>query len=125
MSINYVLHIRLLHFKGICLFTVAGVFSSNDLNNMIEESQKMSKFNNSHVMKLVGVCIDKGESPLIVMPFMIYGSLLSYLRKHRAELTIASDDIIELVTTNMRVCVCVLCVCVCVCVCACASVCVW
>ena len=74
---------------------------------MLEESQKMSKFNHSHVMKLVGVCIDKGASPLIVMPFMIYGSLLSYLRKHRAELTIASDDNIELVNSNTCVCVCV------------------
>ena len=66
-------------------------------NNMIEESLKMSKFNHPNVMRLVGVCIDGGESPYIVMPFMTHGSLLSYLRKHRAELTIANDDNMELV----------------------------
>ena len=64
----------------------------NALNSMAEESLKMSKFHHPNVMRLVGVCIDGGESPYIVMPFMIHGSLLSYLRKHRAELTIANND---------------------------------
>ena len=59
----------------------------------------MSKFNHPNVMRLVGVCIDGGESPYIVMPFMTHGSLLSYLRKRRAELTIANDDNMELVRT--------------------------
>ena len=67
------------------------------LNGMVEESLKMSKFNHPNVMRLVGVCIDGGESPYIVMPFMIHGSLLSYLRKHRVELTITNSDNVELV----------------------------
>ena len=74
------------------------MFSGNELNSLIEESLKMSKFNHPNVMRLVGVCIDSGESPYIVMPFMTHGSLLSYLRKHRAELTIANDDNMELVS---------------------------
>ena len=57
----------------------------------------MVKFNHQNVMKLIGVCIEKGPSPYIVMPYMTYGSLLSYLKKHRAELTIANNDDIELV----------------------------
>ena len=57
----------------------------------------MVKFNHQNVMKLIGVCIEKGPSPYIVMPYMAYGSLLSYLKKHRAELTIANSDDIELV----------------------------
>ena len=64
---------------------------------MFKESLKMVKFNHQNVMKLIGVCIDKGPSPYIVMPYMAYGSLLSYLKKHRAELTIANNDDIELV----------------------------
>ena len=75
----------------------AGRFSINDLNNMIEESLKMSKFNHPNVMKLIGVCIDTGDSPYIVMPYMTYGSLLYYLKKNRAELTIANNDNHELV----------------------------
>jgi len=73
----------------------------SELNNMIEESLKMSKFNHPNVMRLVGVCIDGGESPYIVMPFMTHGSLLSYFKKHKAELTIANSDNMELV----RVCI--------------------
>ena len=68
---------------------------------MVEESQKMSKFNHPNVMKLIGVCIDGGESPYIVMPFMIHGSLLSYLRRHRAELIITQNDNAELVSGCM------------------------
>ena len=75
----------------------AGVFGTSDLNNLMEESVKMAKFNHSNVMKLIGVCIDKGASPYIVMPYMAYGSLLSYLKKKRAELTLVNDDNIDLV----------------------------
>ena len=77
--------------------SLIGVYSTSELRNMVEESLTMSKFNHPNVMRLVGVCIDGGESPYIVMPFMIHGSLLSYLRKHRTELTIANSDNMELV----------------------------
>ena len=82
-----------------------GTFSINDLSNVMDESIKMSKFNHPNVMKLIGVCIDKGFSPYMVMPYMAYGSLLSYLKKHRAELTIANSDNEELV----RMCVQLMC----------------
>ena len=38
------------------------------------------------------MCINIGESPYIVIPCMTHGSLLSYLRKYRAELTIFNED---------------------------------
>ena len=57
----------------------------------------MAKFNHPNVMQLIGVCIDKGPSPYLVMPYMAYGSLLSYLKKQRAELTLANDQDQELV----------------------------
>ena len=59
----------------------------------------MSNFHHPNVMKLIGVCIDMGESPYIVMPYMTNGSLQSYLKKHRAELTIDNPDNSELVRT--------------------------
>ena len=76
---------------------------------MVKESLKMSKFNHPNVMKLIGVCIDTGDSPYIVMPYMSYGSLLSYLKKNRAELTIANDDNSELVRNDMLYISCKLC----------------
>ena len=61
------------------------------------ESVKMAKFDHQNVMKLIGVCIDKVASPYIVMPYMVYGSLLSHLKKHRVEMTLANDEETELV----------------------------
>ena len=65
---------------------------------MMEESVKMAKFNHLNVIKLIGVCIEKGPSPYIVMPYMVYGSLLSYLKKQRVQLTLANDEDQELVS---------------------------
>ena len=58
----------------------------------------MAKFNHPNVMRLIGVCIDKGPSPYLVMPYMAYGSVLSYLKKQRAELTLANHEDEELVS---------------------------
>ena len=55
------------------------------------ESERMKKFNHPNVMNLIGVCIDVGEKPYIVMPFMANGSLLTYLKKERSYFTIAED----------------------------------
>ena len=43
----------------------------------------MSKFKHTHVMGLIGVCVDGGSAPYIVMPYMANGSLLNYLKKER------------------------------------------
>ena len=75
------------------------MYGASDLNSLIQESLKMSKFHHPNVIKLIGVCIDMGESPYIVMPYMTNGSLQSYLKKHRAELTIDNPDNTELVRT--------------------------
>ena len=52
----------------------------------MEESVKMKQFNHPNVMNLIGVCINAGPAPYIVMPFMANGSLLSYLREKRPNL---------------------------------------
>ena len=80
-----------------------GVRCTSDLITIKEESVKMAKFSHPNVMRLIGVCIDKGASPYIVMPYMAYGSLLSYLKKQRGELTLAKDDDQELVHSYLHI----------------------
>ena len=52
----------------------------------------MVHLNHPNVMKLIGVCIDKQDTPYIVMPYMSLGSLLSYLRKNREELMVNTNE---------------------------------
>ena len=66
----------------------------------MEESVKMKQFKHPNVMNLIGVCMDAGPAPYIVMPFMANGSLLSYLRKERRNLILdetADEDMVRLV----------------------------
>ena len=51
----------------------------------------MQKFEHPNVLSLIGVCVDAGEAPYIIMPYMANGSLLTYLRKERPHLTIATE----------------------------------
>ena len=52
----------------------------------------MSRFKHAHVMGLIGVCIDAGSAPYIVMPYMANGSLLHYLKRERKNLVYAEDS---------------------------------
>ena len=54
----------------------------------------MSRFKHAHVMGLIGVCLDAGSAPYIIMPLMANGSLLKYLRKERSNIVVhqANDD---------------------------------
>ena len=64
---------------------------------MLKESAKMQRFRHPNVMPLIGVCLDGGPTPLIVMPYMVNGSLLDYLRKERASLvhnTAANQELV-------------------------------
>ena len=59
----------------------------------------MKDFDHPNVLSLIGVSIDAGESPYIVMPYMANGSLLSYLKKERPNLTIAVGADEDMVST--------------------------
>ena len=52
---------------------------------------KMSRFKHSHVMGLIGVCLDTGSAPFIIMPYMVNGSLLKYLRRERENIVLPED----------------------------------
>ena len=52
----------------------------------------MSRFKHAHVMGLIGVCLDAGSAPYIVMPYMTNGSLLHYLKRERRNLVLTEDS---------------------------------
>ena len=64
---------------------------------MMSESVKMKHFDHPNVISLIGVCIDAGPAPYIIMPFMDNGSLLSYLKNHRTELLLPNTTDEEIV----------------------------
>ena len=68
----------------------------------MDESQTMARFNHPNVMKLLGVAISKSKPLLVVMPFMAQGSLLSYLKRNRAELTVENEELTDLVIKLQR-----------------------
>ena len=51
----------------------------------------MKRFHHPHVMGLVGVCLDAGPAPYIIIPYMANGSLQSYLKKERESLVLGED----------------------------------
>ena len=59
---------------------------------MLKECSKMSKFDHPNVLTLSGVCLDGGPAPFIIMPFMVNGSLLAYLKKNRLALIVSSEN---------------------------------
>ena len=62
----------------------------------------MSRFKHSHVMGLIGVCLDSGPAPYIVMPYMANGSLLQYLKKERDHLVLPDNADDDEVYSNVR-----------------------
>ena len=51
----------------------------------------MSTLDHPNVLTLMGVCLDGGPAPFLVMPFMFNGSLLSYLKKERDNLVLPPE----------------------------------
>ena len=56
-----------------------------DKDKLLKEVSLMLSFEHPNVMPLTGLTFD-GETPLIIMPFMSKGSVLSYVREHRETL---------------------------------------
>lgn len=57
----------------------------------MDESLKMKHFDHPNVLGLIGVCLDAGPAPYMVMPYMANGSLLHYLKKERPHVVLPSD----------------------------------
>ena len=65
----------------------AGLSGGIELKQLVEEGVVMSNLSHPNVMKMIGVCVDGNNTPYLVMPYMSQGSLLTFLRKNREELT--------------------------------------
>ena len=65
--------------------------TDDDIEELNKEALKMTYFDHCNVLSLIGICIDGGPSPYIVMPLMSKGSLLSLLKKERHNLILADD----------------------------------
>ena len=57
----------------------------------------MKLFTHTNVLNLIGVCVDAGPAPYLVMPYMANGSLLAFLKRERPHLTIVEGAELELV----------------------------
>ena len=65
----------------------------------MDESLKMKHFDHPNVLGLIGVCLDAGPAPYMVMPYMANGSLLHYLKKERPHVVLSADvdeDVVSL-----------------------------
>lgn len=51
-----------------------------DVTAFLNEALIMKDFNHPNVLTLIGITLDKGEFPMVILPFMQNGSLLSYIR---------------------------------------------
>ena len=75
------------------IHSLKGLFTSKDVQQILEEVVKMKNFKHRHVMPLIGVCLDSGVG--VVMPFMANGSVLSYLKREIETLLISDEADIE------------------------------
>jgi len=74
------------------LFCISpGLFTPNDVDNLVQEVLKMHTLSHPNVMSLTGVCLDGGGGPAVVMPYMDNGSVLHFLKKEREKL-VPPDD---------------------------------
>ena len=74
------------------------MFDQSSVDSLMEESIKMKSFGHPNVLGLIGVCIDAGPAPYIVMPYMGNGCLLKYLKKERSQFVVdisADEDEVE------------------------------
>ena len=79
----------------------SGDFVHVQVDMFVQESMKMSRFKHSHVMGLIGVCLDTGSAPYIIMPYMANGSLLKYLKNKRENIIVHGDTDEDEVIDNM------------------------
>ena len=74
------------------LSLIIGLVEKDLIRELLKECAKMYKFDHPNVLKLSGVCLDGGPAPLIIMPFMVNGSLDCYLKREREDLLLDIDS---------------------------------
>ena len=74
------------------LLISSGFLEQSVVKDLLKECIKMSTLDHPNVLTLIGVCMDGGPAPYIVMPFMFNGSLLAHLKKERENLVILPNQ---------------------------------
>ena len=54
--------------------------SSHEGRKFLEEALRMREFDHPNIVRLIGIALDKEDMPLVVLPFMQHGDLLTYIR---------------------------------------------
>ena len=69
------IHIILCYIEQLYISTLEG-------QKFIDEALRMREFDHPNILRLIGVSIDRKEKdmPLVVLPFMKHGDLLTYIR---------------------------------------------
>ena len=78
----------------------SGFLLKEIVDDFLEECVKMSQLQHPNVVEIIGVCLDQGAVPFLVMPFMSNGNLLQYLKTNREKLvwpTNTNHDELQLV----------------------------
>ena len=70
-----------------------GFFNEDLVDDLLRECTKMQEFDHPNVLTMIGVCLDGGPAPYIVMPFMSSGSLLSHLKENRETLIVQDSSL--------------------------------
>ncbi|CAI9717985.1 hepatocyte growth factor receptor-like [Octopus vulgaris] len=70
--------------KGESLVAVKTLHKDNpreiDVKAFLTEAIIMKDFDHENILSLIGICLGKDQMPLVVLPYMLHGDLLSYLR---------------------------------------------
>ncbi|BFZ14638.1 hypothetical protein BsWGS_17677 [Bradybaena similaris] len=78
--------------KGDILVAVKTLHDNNprdiEYQSFLQEALRMKDFNNPNVLTLIGVCLGLDAMPLVVLPFMKHGDLLTYIRDEKNQPTI-------------------------------------
>ena len=51
----------------------------------------MTQLNHVNVLSITGICIDAGIAPYIVLPYMVNGSLLDWLKRERKRIVMDKE----------------------------------
>ncbi|GFN81497.1 hepatocyte growth factor receptor-like [Plakobranchus ocellatus] len=78
--------------KGDILVAVKSLHNNNprdiEMQSFLQEALRMKDFNHPNVLALIGVCLNLDAMPLVVLPFMKHGDLLTYIRDEHNQPTI-------------------------------------
>ena len=65
----------------------------------MKEIAKMVHFDHPNVMTLTGVILDEGSAPLLVMPYMAKGTVLTFVRDNKTQFLFENEEEQQKVST--------------------------